>query len=56
MKVKDIKTGNILNTDNEFVIEQFKKYPKRYKPVTGAASVTGKPDDKSGEGQGTGRQ
>lgn len=33
MKFKDIKTGAILDTDNEFVILQFKKHAERYKEV-----------------------
>lgn len=41
MRFKDLKTGNTLSTDNEFTLAQFKKYPKRYKPL-GAAGA--KPD------------
>ena len=33
MKVKDLTTGNILESNNEIVIEQFKKNPDRYKEV-----------------------
>ena len=31
MRVKDIKTGLIYESNNEFVIEQWKKRPERYK-------------------------
>lgn len=33
MKFKDLQTGRELTTDNSFVIEQYKKYPERYKEV-----------------------
>lgn len=33
MKVQDTAIGCIIETDNEFVIEQFKKYPARYKEI-----------------------
>lgn len=33
MKFKDALTGAILETDNEFVISQYKKYADRYKEV-----------------------
>jgi hypothetical protein len=33
MKVKDCKTGVILETDNPFVIAQFTKYADRYKKI-----------------------
>ena len=32
MKVLDAATKNILESDNGFVIEQWKKLPERYKP------------------------
>ena len=33
MKVQDTVIGCIIETDNEFVIEQLKKYPARYKEI-----------------------
>lgn len=33
MQVKDLITGAKLVTDNEFVIEQFKKHSDRYKEI-----------------------
>ncbi|MBQ7800367.1 MAG: hypothetical protein IJ370_07720 [Oscillospiraceae bacterium] len=33
MKVKDTVIGCIIETNNEFVIEQLKKYPERYKEI-----------------------
>lgn len=33
MRVKDTVTGCIIETDNEFVIEQLKKRTERYKDV-----------------------
>ena len=32
MKVLDVTTKNTLESENEFVIEQWKKLPDRYKP------------------------
>ena len=34
MKVLDVATKNTLESENEFVIEQWKKLPDRYKPQT----------------------
>ena len=33
MKVQDTLIGCIVETNNEFVIEQLKKYPARYKEI-----------------------
>lgn len=44
MKVKDLVTGGILETDNAFVIEQFKKNPDRYKEVKPETKKTTKND------------
>ena len=33
MKFKDLTTGNIVESENEFVIVQYKNYPDRYKEV-----------------------
>lgn len=33
MKVTDIVTNNLLETNNELVISQFQKYAERYVPV-----------------------
>ena len=33
MKFKDTLTGAVLETNNEFVINQYKKYTDRYKEV-----------------------
>ena len=33
MKVKDLTTGNVLESTNEIVVEQFKKNPDRYKEI-----------------------
>lgn len=44
MKVKDLVTGGILTTDNEFVIEQLKKNPDRYKEVKTETKKTTKDD------------
>lgn len=33
MKFKDLVTGNVIESDNDFVVEQYKKYPERYKEV-----------------------
>lgn len=33
MVFKDIVTGAKLEVNNEFVVEQYKKYPDRYKEV-----------------------
>lgn len=36
-KFKDMITGAILETDNEFVIEQYLKYADRYREIKGKA-------------------
>lgn len=33
MRFKDITTGNILETNNAFVIEQYKKTPEKYEEI-----------------------
>lgn len=33
MKFEDLVTGNVVDSDNEIVIEQYKKHSDRYKPV-----------------------
>lgn len=33
MKFKDLKLGNILETSNEFVIEQYKNHAERYEEI-----------------------
>ena len=40
MKFKDLNTGAILETENNFVIEQYKKYPKRYKEIKNGTETT----------------
>ena len=40
MKVKEKTTGAILETDNSFIIEQWRKYPELYVPVRQTAAVT----------------
>lgn len=39
-KFKDLTTGAVLETDNEFVIEQYLKYSDRYQ------EIKGKPENK----------
>ena len=33
MKFKDLATGYIVESDNEFVIEQYKNHPDKYKEI-----------------------
>ena len=33
MKFKDLITGNVIETENEFVIEQNKKHTEKYKEI-----------------------
>lgn len=33
MKFKDLRTGLTLETNNKFVIEQYKKYSDKYKSI-----------------------
>lgn len=34
MKVIDTDTGCILESNNDFVVEQFKSNPQKYQPIT----------------------
>ena len=38
MKVKEKTTGAILETENDFIIEQWRKYPELYQPVRHTAA------------------
>lgn len=33
MKFKDLITGNVIECNNDFVIEQYKKYSDRFKEI-----------------------
>lgn len=45
MKVKDLETGNILESINDLVCEQWVKYPQQYQEIKETKS-TGKIKDK----------
>lgn len=42
MKFKDLQTGNVLETTNAEVVEQFKKHSDRYKEVKAEKKVEDK--------------
>jgi hypothetical protein len=42
MKVIDIDTGCVLESNNPFVVEQFKKNPNKYQPVVEKTPKTNK--------------
>ena len=57
MKVLDVTTKNTLESENEFVIEQWKKLPERYKPQKDKPpSVDKPPGDNNGKSPDKGKQ
>lgn len=46
MKFNDKMTGNVIETENEFILEELRGQPDRYKPITPKSKPEEKPEDK----------